>query len=130
MSESFKRDRAAGARLAWSREIERQVTDALAKMMADGEPVSFYTVSKRACVARSTLYRNARLKALVVAARDEARANARSVSVADELRRRVGELEAELRCLEAENRTLRARVASFPRHRGRTEYHVVRLEVA
>ena len=130
MSESFKRDRAAGARLAWSCVVEQQVVDALAKMMADGEPVSFYTVSKRACVARSTLYRNARLKALVVAARDVARANARSVSAADELRRRVGELEAELCRLEAENRMLRARATSSLRHRGRTEYHVVRLEVA
>lgn len=60
----------AEARAGRSDAVARDVRRALAELRQRGERASFYAVAKRARVARSTLYRRADLKRLVVAARE------------------------------------------------------------
>lgn len=50
-------------------QIQNRVQAALAELAAEGKALSFYQVSQRAGVARSTLYRNPQLRALVEQAR-------------------------------------------------------------
>lgn len=58
------------ARESKSRQIERRVRVAVDALVAEGKVPSFYVVSERAKVARSTLYRRPELRALVDRARD------------------------------------------------------------
>ncbi len=52
--------------------IEQRVRRAVGEMAAEGKVPSFYQVAERAKVARSTLYRNPELRALVEEARRDA----------------------------------------------------------
>lgn len=56
-----------------SQEIERRVRHAVASLVGEGVVPSFYQVAQRARVARSTLYRNGRLRILVEQGRRAAR---------------------------------------------------------
>lgn len=52
-------------------QMQDRVRAAVAELVSEGRVPSFYQVSQRAGVARSTLYRNAALRALVERARTE-----------------------------------------------------------
>ena len=79
--------------------VAGRVEAAICALLEQGRVLSFYSVASTAEVARSTLYRRADLKALVVRAREAARASGESVT---------SPLAAYAARLSAENRRLRA----------------------
>lgn len=96
MFTSKQTDQASIARLASQNEAEVHIKDTLAKMLAEEERISFYSVAARANIARSTLYRNKTLKSLVVRARNISAQRNQPVSKLDELRTQITQLEAAL----------------------------------
>lgn len=77
------------ARKARSDDMTARVSDAVEALMAEGAPVSFYTVAGRAQVARSTLYRRPDLRAVVEAAREAASVEPMRVEEQERLAREV-----------------------------------------
>ncbi len=86
-----------------SESISIRVGKAVAGLLVQHEPVSFYSVAERSAVSRSTLYRRDDLRRLVCAAREGANgvAGTRSRDAASEIAR-----------LELENARLRAALAT------------------
>ncbi|WP_373576469.1 hypothetical protein [Parafannyhessea umbonata] len=86
-----------------SESISIRVGKAVAGLLVQHEPVSFYSVAERSAVSRSTLYRRDDLRRLVCAAREGATgvAGTRSRDAASEIAR-----------LELENARLRAALAA------------------
>lgn len=86
-----------------SESISIRVGKAVAGLLVQHEPVSFYSVAERSAVSRSTLYRRDDLRRLVCAAREGATgvAGTRSRDAAAEIAR-----------LELENARLRAELAA------------------
>ena len=106
-----------------SDEIARRAITAIGEMQASGERISFYSVAKRAQVARSTLYRRADLRELV----EGARANKGfSLPDATDACSRVAELEEELAYVRRERDEIREAISEM-----RTvNYYVASLESA
>ena len=106
---------ANGAR---SDEIARRTMDVIGKMQANGERISFYSVAKRAQVARSTLYRRLDLRRLVEGAREEGVA---SISNDPDAASDIERLKKELACIRGErDKLLKAMSAIRP-----VRYHIV-----
>ena len=92
-------------------------------MLAGGERISFYSVAKRAQVARSTLYRRPDLRRLVEGAREgEAAAIADEADAASDIER----LEEELACVRRERDRLRKAMDAMQPIR----YHLVSFDTA
>ena len=89
------------ARRDW---VAQRTICAIGEMMDKGERISFYSVAKRAQIARSTLYRRGDLRSLV----ERARAGEESLPMLDPSHpARVGELESELALVKQERDKLK-----------------------
>lgn len=95
----------AAIQKSYERPIEQRVQEAVDGLLSEGRKPSFYQVAHRAKVARSTLYRNAALRACVSEARarrsDELMAIAKPPGCAGDLRQ-IECLQADLAVLQRE----------------------------
>ena len=83
----------AEANKARGNEVARRTKVAIEEMLVGGERISFYSVAKRAQVARSTLYRRPDLRRLIEGARGgETAAIADEPDVDSDIERLEGEL--------------------------------------
>lgn len=87
--------------------MEESVRNAIASLLAEREPLSFYKVAERAQVARSTLYRKRNLRRMVEDARAGRGVGGSALSKCDELARENESLRGEV--LELRHQVERAR---------------------
>ena len=91
-------------------EVACRTAAAVEEMLANGERISFYSVAKRAQVARSTLYRRSDLRCLV----DKARGGKRASALAGPGPfARLADLEGELACVRRERDWLEKKMRSI-----------------
>lgn len=113
----------AEANKARGNEVARRTKVAIEEMLADGEQISFYSVAKRAQVARSTLYRRPDLRHLVESAR-----GGRAAEIADksDVDSDIERLEEELARVRRERDELREAMDTMQS----THYYFVSLDTA
>lgn len=117
-------DQLSTARRIRADEVEERVRAVLTWMLAHGERISFYTVATRAFVARSTLYRNQKLRTLVKEARDDSMRPSLSSAHDEELRMKIACLESKLLYFKRENEYLKILNKQLKRSINYDYYHV------
>ena len=113
----------AEANKARGNEVARRTRAAIEEMRTGGERISFYSVAKRAQVARSTLYRRPDLRRLVEGARGE---GAAAIAGEPDAASDVERLEGELARVRRERDELREAMGAMRPVR----YHLVSFDMA
>jgi hypothetical protein len=106
---------------------EKAVEEAIKFLMYDNQTININKVSKKAQVSRTFIYNNEKLRGLVEAAKPpsiaraqkhritigQARSEESKILIINNLKKRIKDLELEVKTLKSQNDTLRAYIASI-----------------